>query len=154
MRRAQAMIETVFAVLIVTGILLVALTFSEMLSARIFLDHAAARAVRARTVGLNNYMCLKSAQVAMIPVAGKCLWPTDYEGDGTYLVPAYLASENPAYARGILEYERWGTSRLRVLDGLSATTAELRMQTQDDWAMDGAAAIETHAPFYMDFQGR
>ena len=146
MRRAQAMIETVFAVLIVTGILLVALTF--------FLDHAAARAVRARTVGLNNYMCLKSAQVAMIPAAGKCLWPTDYEGDGTYLVPAYLASENPAYARGILEYERWGTSRLRILDGLSATTAELRMQTQDDWAMDGAAAIETHAPFYMDFQGR
>lgn len=154
MRRAQAMIETVIAVLIVTGILLVALTFSEMLSARIFLDHAAARAVRARTVGLNNYMCLKSAQVAMIPVAGKCLWPTDYTGDGTWLVPAYLASENPAYARGILEYARWGTSSLRLTDGSSAINAALRMQTEDDWAMDGAAAIESHAPFYMDFQGR
>ncbi len=154
MRRAQAMIETVFAVIIVSGILVLALTFSEMLDARIFLDHAAARAVRARSVGLNNYMCLKSARVAMMPVAGKRLWPTDFSGDETYLVPDYLASENPAYARGILDYARWGSTNLQLTDGSTTISASLRMATEDDWAMDGAGNIEAHAPFYMNFQGQ
>ena len=154
MRRAQAMIETVFAVVIVTGILLLALTFSEMLSVRIFLDHAAARAVRSRTVGFNNFMCLKSARAAMIPVSGEKLWPIGTTGDETWLIPDYLASENGARARGILEYARWGATSLNLGDGLTTLSAALRMQTEDNWAMDGAAEIEAHAPFYMNYQGR
>ena len=154
MRRGQAMIETVLAVIAVTGILLLALRFSDMLAARIFLDHAAARGARARTVRFNNFMCLKSARAAMIPAAGARTWPTGTHGDETWLVPDYLASETAGHARGILDYARWDTTALTLGEDATTVRASLLMRTEDGWNMDGKAEIEAHAPFYMDFQGR
>ena len=154
MRRGQAMIETVFAVIIVTGILLVAWLFSEMLAARLFAEHAAARAARARTVGFNAFMCQKTARAALIPAAGRRLWPTGTDVDVARLVPDYLASETGGRARGVLDYARWATTRLSLQEDATRVRSEVRLETEEDWAMDGRSEIEAHAPFYMNFQGR
>ncbi len=161
-RRGQAMIETVFAVVFLTVLFLTIFQLSQMLQSRILLDHAAARAARARAVGFNEFMCLKSARVAMIPVAGERLWPKkeDWEEADAWgeaaRVPDYLASENEAHARAILEYERWLTSSIDVRSGNGAQAlaeADILMET-DDYRMDGHAEIESHYPFYMHDQGR
>lgn len=157
MKRGQAMIETVFAVMFLTVLFLTLFELSRMLQSRILLDHAAARAARAKAVGFNEFMCLKSARVAMIPVAGERVWPqADAFGDEVSRVPAYLASESEARARGILEYERWATTRIDVTsgDGVGSTVkADILMET-DDFRMDGKAEIESHYPLYMYDQGR
>ena len=74
MKRAQAMFETLIAVLVIMLIFTGAFRISRMLAARTVLDYAAARAARAKAVGFNDFMCVKSARAAMIPVAGKRLW--------------------------------------------------------------------------------
>ncbi len=154
-RRGQAMIETVFAVTFLTVLFLTLLQLSQMLQSRILLDHAAARAARARAVGFNEFMCLKSARVAMIPVAGERLWPAENDWDEASRVPIYLSSEDEAHARGILEYERWGSTRIDIVSGNgvgSVAEADVLMET-DDFRMDGRAEIESHYPLYMFDQG-
>jgi len=158
-RRAQAMLETVLAVVFTTFVLSVAFLVMNMLHARILLDHASMRAARAKAVGLNDFMCLKSARAAMIPVAGKMLWPdTGETGSGfseAARVPLYMASENGAIARGILDYEYWGTSEFKVDSdhGVApAAKAYVRMQSAD-FTMDGRAEVECHYPLYMQDLG-
>lgn len=155
MRRGQAMIETVLAVMFITFIFLFVYKVERMLSARILLDHAAARSARAKAVGFNDFMCLKSARVAMIPVAGRRLWPEEGGFAEASRVPIYLSTENESLARGILEYEWWNTTSVDVGSGggLGSTVeARIRMET-DEFDMDGAAAVESHFPFYMYDQG-
>ena len=150
-RRGQAMLETVLAVLFVTFILLVAFQLMHMLTSRILLDYAAARAARARAVGFNDFMCLKSARAAIIPVSGRRTWP-ESAVDEVARIPIYLASESPARARGILDYERWDTSTLFVSSGLGiapVVKAHMRMAA-DNFTMDGEAEVESHFPFYME----
>ena len=75
------MLETALAVLFITVLFLVVFQVAHMVTTKILLDHAAARAARAKSVGFNEWMCLKSARVAMIPVAGRRLWPEEGEYD-------------------------------------------------------------------------
>lgn len=173
------MLETAIAVLFVTFLFLCLFQVTQMLSAKVLLDHAAARAARAKAVGFNDWMCLKSARVAMIPVAGKLLWPEyddEYSGMGrfgvTWRVPDYLASENEPLARGILEYERWNTMDFWVKSGYGISSeAEAYLSigiprfyarnAESDFdgygggevEIEGEAKIESHYPFYMYDQG-
>ncbi len=154
------MIETVLAVAFLAVVFLTLFQLSQMVQARIMLDHAAARAARARAVGFNEFMCLKSARVAMIPVAGRCVWP-DLKPEGwdlTSRVPDYLASGHEGEARGILEFERWHPGALRVNvtsgDGFGASAKADILMDADDYRMDGRAEVESHYPFYMNNQGR
>lgn len=140
------MIETVLALIFLTLIFFVAFLFSQMLQARTLLDHAAARAARARAVGLSNFMCTKSARVAMIPVAGKRLWPAGAV-DEMARVPIYMESEHGARAAAILDYDRWHTTDLELDEG-DTIDARVRMRA-DGWSMDGSAQIESHYPLYM-----
>lgn len=127
--------------------------------ARIVLDHASARAARARSVGLNEFMCLKSARAAMIPVAGRRLWPLDdddYSGSEISRVPLYLSSRTPAEARGILDYEYWPSTDIKISTRHSLAPyaeAELVMNT-DEFVMEGSAKIEAHYPLYMNEEVR
>ena len=154
-RAGQSAIETVFAALVVTVALMTAVALSQMLRARIVLDHAAARAARARSVGFNRFMCLKSARAAMIPVAGRRTWPPaedGYEGSDVARVPIYLASSTPAEARGILDYDLWPRTEIDIATrhGLAPTaTAYLRLAS-DDFDMDGSFETEAHYPLYMN----
>lgn len=154
-KRGQAMLETLLAVLFLTSILFALFILSRMVTARILLDHAAARAARARAVGFNDYMCLKSARVAMIPVAGRRLWPEEGGFDEASRIPIYLCTENDPIARGVLEYENWNRMSLDVSSGAGlAPVAEASIWMGDeDYSMDGHAAVESHYPLYMKTLG-
>ena len=154
MRRGQAMIETVLACLFIMSIFLVAFLMLRMETARILLDHAAARAARAKAVGLNDFMCEKSARAAMIPVSGPRTWPVEAVDEASR-VPIFLSADDWSLARGILDYEYWDTSDIRVRSGSgvgAVASARILLRT-DDFDMDGEAEIESHFPFYMYDQG-
>jgi hypothetical protein len=162
------MLETALAVLFITTVFLVLFQVAHMITARVLLDHAAARAARAKAVGFNDWMCVKSARVAMIPVAGKRVWPQeDLDGvSEVSRVPIYLTCENEALARGVLDYERWETMGIDV-DSTSGTSPEASAlvtieiprfysrggENEPVIEMAGESRIESHFPFYMNDQG-
>ena len=151
-KRGQAMLESVVALIFVTFVMMLSFTLLEMLHARILLDHAAARAARCAAVGLNSFMCEKSALAAMIPVAGRRTWPADEAGDELSRIPIFLASENGARARAVLDYEWWPSTDVDVArhtDLSPHIDARVVMRT-DEFSMDGKAAIEAHFPLYME----
>lgn len=151
-RRGQAMIESVLAVLIITSIFLCLFRLAHMLTGKILLEHAAMRSARARAIGMNDFMCKKAARIAMIPVAGKRLWP---EGDDfNYAMELgrfgnYLEAEDWSVARGILDYEYWGALKVDPGDG---TDSKISLKT-DLFTIDGEAGVERHYPFYLNDQG-
>ena len=154
----QAMLETVIALVFVFFSVFSLIALSRMLMARIVLDHAAARAARARSVGFNDFMCRKAARAAMIPVAGRRLWPArDFEGFGELArVPVYLASRDESEARGVLEYEYWNTSSLEIDDSaldVSSVKTRIEMRTEE-FCMEGRSGVEAHFPHYMMNGGR
>ena len=73
------MVETVFTIILTTLLFLALFQYAQLFSSKIILTHAAARAARARTVGFNRWVMLKSARVASIPAAGRRLVPA-YSG--------------------------------------------------------------------------
>ena len=155
MKRAQAMVETLIAVLVIMLIFTSAFMISRKLAARTLLDYGAARAARAKAVGFNDFMCRKSARAAIIPVAGKRLWPTDPGVDEVARVPIYLASENPPRANAILEYEYWHTTDIDVRSGMGiAPVVESRVEmSTEEFEVEGNAKVESHFPFYMHDAG-
>ena len=158
------MLETVLAVFFVTLLFLGVFQVAHMVTTKILLDHAAARAARARAVGFNEWMCLKSARVAMIPVAGRRTWPGEEELGEAALVPIYMTTDNEAMANGILEYERWKTMDTEIKSGIgSEVSASVSVEvprfyswgSDDDGGMEivGESKIESHFPLYMNDQG-
>lgn len=156
MRRAQAMVETLIAVLVILLVFTGAHLISRMVASRTLLDHAAARAARAKAVGFNDFMCEKTALAAMIPVAGERLWPEEPGFDEASRVPMYLSAEDWGVANGILEYEHWHTTDIEVSSGGGLTpVAEARVDmSTEDFDMTGKAQVESHFPFYMNDEGR
>lgn len=161
------MLETALAVLFITVLFLGLFQLAHMVTARILLDHAAARAARAKAVGFNDWMCLKSARVAMIPVAGKRLWPTEGDYVEASRVPIYMCTDHESLARGVLEYERWDTMDVGVHSDMGLAPevkSSVRLEIPRFYARDaedaspvsveGHARIESHFPFYMIDQGR
>ena len=146
------MIETVIAVLVVTSAFLVLFKLSHMLTGKIMLEHAAMRVARARSVGFNDFMCRKTARVAVIPVAGRRLWPNGDEFDWAMeleRVPIYMQSPDPGRANGLLEYEGW--DRLGVDQGDGTRT---RVSLKNGWFdLKGEAGVEDNAGFYLENQG-
>ena len=151
----QAMLETVLAVFFITLIFFALFELSRLVTARILTDHAAARAARAKAVGFNDFMCLKSARVALIPVSGRRLWPQEDGWNEVSRVPIYLSAEDEGRARAVLEYEWWNTTDISVRSGygLGATAeCDVTLRT-DDYSVEGRAAVESHFPLYMYNQG-
>ena len=150
-RKGQAMVESVIACLFISLLLFVGFELMHHLTARILLDHAAARAARARAVGFNDFMCEKSARVAMIPVAGERTWPSE-NIDEVARIPIYLGSETLGRARGVLDYENWDSTRIEVdsESGLAPRAKASVVLETDDLSMDGKAEIESHYPLYMN----
>ena len=151
LRRGQAMVESLLAVLIITFLFLSLFGLSRLLMGKVMAEHAAMRVARARAVGFNDFMCLKSARVAMIPSAGKRLWPTDDTfGDAqeSGRVRTYMESPDEARARGLLEYEGWQPTRLLVDPG-DGTLSRVRLR--DGWIdVRGEAGIEQGYTYYLE----
>lgn len=149
------MLETVLAVLIITSVFLVLFRLSHLLEGKILLQHAAMRVERARSVGLNDFMCRKAARVAVIPVAGKRLWPDPETGEFDWAMEnararIYMQAGHGGVARGILEYEGWQRLRIEPGDG-----EEARVYLKNDWFdLRGKAALENNFRLYMENEGR
>ncbi len=156
MRRGQAIVETLIAILAIMLVFFGAYHLSRVIAARTLLDHAAARAARAKAVGFNDWMCEKSARVAMIPIAGKRLWPEEGGFEELGRVPIYLSSEDQARANGILEYDLWHATDVYVDSGMGiAPRAEAAVRLDsDEYDVTGRAEIESHFPLYMYDSGR
>ena len=151
-RRGQAMVETLLAVLVITGLFLALFTLSRMLTGKIMLEHAAMRVARARAVGMNAFMCEKVARVAVIPVAGERLKPGKDDERGNMSEPAlarmYMRTPDSNYADGLLRYANWDKLTIDPNTGGATHTA---MRT--DWFdLRGEAEVDT-APIYMDNLG-
>ena len=147
-RSGQAMIETVLAVLIITFVFLGLFKLSHMLTGTIMLEHAAMRVARARAVGFNDFMCVKTARAAVIPVAGKRLWPSEDDESGyseAARVRVYMESPDPARARGLLEYEGWDHLAVDPGDGGMSV-----ISLKNDWFdLDGRAGVEKGYTYYL-----
>lgn len=142
------MVETVLAVLIITFIFLGLFELSQFLTRKILLEHAAMRVARARTVGFNDFMCLKSARVAVIPIAGKRLWPEGDEFDSSMELARlgeYLSSENGSRSRAVLDYADWDRFKVSIGSGQDSRV------TFDDF--EGRAGVEQNATLYLNNQG-
>lgn len=148
------MVEGLLAVIFVTFVLLFSIYVVRLLTAKILMDHAAARVARARTVGLNDFMCMKSAEIATIPIAGRSLLPATKLSDATELarLPLYMASENWPRARAILDYEWWRTLTMDIDEGAGlAPSIDVDMRISNgSFTVGGAASIESHYPLYMN----
>lgn len=151
-RKGQALLETLIATIVLTVVFLGLFRLSHMLTGKILAEHAAMRVARARTVGLNDFMCLKAARVAVIPVAGKRLWPNGDEFD--YVMERahsriYMATPNGAVARGVLEYEGWSGLDAEPGNGTHST-----VKIANDWfSVIGEASLERNCDLYMEDSG-
>lgn len=151
-RRGQSIIETMVAAVVLTVAFLCLFRLSHTLTGKILAEYAAMRVARARTVGLNDFMCLKAARVAMIPVSGALIWPnfgslSHEEERGR--AANYLAAPNHPVANGVLQYDGW--SNLSVDPG-KGDRAKIRMQ--NEWFdVTGSAATECNFEYYMDDMG-
>lgn len=92
-RRGASLIEACLALALICLIFLGLFQVSRVLAARDTLNHAAARAARARTVGFNRWMVRKVAHVAAIPNAGRMLEPV-YQNNAPHLQAA-VAGDRP-----------------------------------------------------------
>ena len=148
-RRGQAMVETVLAVLVVSFIFFVLFNLSHLLTGKILVEHAAMRVARARAVGFNDFMCVKTARVAVIPVAGRRLWPIDESfttANELARVRTYLESPDASRANGLLEYENWHT-----LDVGAGNGEQVVVTLKTGWfEVEGRAGIENSCSYYMD----
>ena len=146
------MIETVLAVLVISFLFFTLFRLSHMLTGKIVLEHAAMRVARARAVGMNEFMCLKAARVAVIPAAGERLkpGPDDERGDmsESALARMYMRTPDGIYADGLLQYENWKDLSVAPGRGGASHTA---MRT--DWFnLTGEAEVDTF-PVYMNDLG-
>ena len=142
------MLETVLAVLCITFVFLALFRLSHMLTGKILVEHAAMRVARARAVGFNDFMCAKTARVAVIPVAGERLWPTDEKfsyGNELARVRTYLESPDASRANGLLDYENWHTMSVDAGDGGQSV-----VNLKTGWfKVEGKAGIEDGYTYYM-----
>ena len=148
----QAMIETVLAVLVISFLFFALFRLSHMLTGKILLEHAAMRVARARAVGFNEFMCVKTARVAVMPVAGERLKPDkgDERGDmsESALARMYMRTPDGSYADGLLRYENW--KDLLVVPGRGGAS-HTAMKT--DWFdLRGEAEVDAF-PVYMNDLG-
>ena len=142
------MIETVLAVLAITFLFLLLFNLSHLLTGKFLVEHAAMRVARARAVGFNDFMCVKTARVALIPVSGKRLWPEDEKftiGNELARVRTYLESPDAARANGLLDYENWKTLSVDAGDGGQSVVT-----LKTGWfKVEGKAGIENGYSYYM-----
>lgn len=142
------MVETVVAVLIITFVFLGLFSLSRLLNEKILLEHAAMRTARARTVGFNDFMCVKSARVAVIPIAGVRTWPKGDEFDDSMELARlgdYLRSENSARANGVLEYADWRKLKVSPGDGNDSRVTFGNLE--------GRAGLERNSTLYLNDWG-
>ena len=174
----QALVETIIVLFFICILFFLVLDYARLLNCKTILDYAAARCARARTVGFNDFMILKTARLGVMSVSGKCLTQFDDEDPdaqpstemlrnrmGSYLQTSFI-SETP----GILDFELWRPDKLGwscveshgdsgdismhvwQRQPLFSTLNPPESDERDDAAevmLHGNAKMESHYPFYL-----
>ena len=178
-RCGQAMVETILVLFFLCLAFYAVFQFADNLRARLLADYAASRVARARTVGFNDFMLEKTARLATLAAAGEC-YTRDAAGKEvvssagrlTGLMPSYLACENEAQTRQVLDFELWRDGKTRAACSragakLTARVVQLRPQFFDlrdvlqgtpadgeagepHARIEGAYAIEAHYPDWIE----
>ena len=98
-RSGQAMVESVFMIIVLAFIFFTAMQISQLFAAKEINYHAAAAGARAKTVGFNDFMVHKVVRVATIPNAGNMVTPAIPPRPG-----------NSAYYRHTPVHLQWGAA--------------------------------------------
>lgn len=152
--KGQALFETLLAVLFLTAIFFGLFSLSRRLAAQTLLDYAAARAARARAVGLNKFMCRKSARVATIPVAGQIIHPASIgDADEVARAAVYMVAGDESIAAGVLDYAGWHKMEQDYGDKGDEIHAKVSLP-YGEGNITGEAKIESHWPYYMEDGGQ
>ena len=169
------MVESIIVLFFLCIVFFLVFDYARLLICHTTLDYAAARAARARAVGFNDFMILKTARLGAMSVSGECYtrMNDDRAPSTATLVSrmgSYLQTASPSETEGILDFELWRNGNL----GWSCAephgdVGELTMHVwqkqpvfnsinpqgapaRDDAAMitlHGEAKIESHYPFYL-----
>jgi len=168
------MVESVIVMLAVCLFFFALFQYAHLLSAKLILEHAAARAARARTVGLNYWMVEKSAKAAAIPASGKCLTAFTEGGDEDgALAWLLLGKPGRVWDAALRAPARSARARLELaripdfMDSLNGPTGEevlnyerwesLRVSLSEPLALDGAlpgkltVEVRQHQPLFIAY---
>ena len=152
--KGQALLETVLAVVVLAAIFFGLFSLSRRLTAQTLMDHAAARAARARSVGLNKFMCRKAARIATIPIAGRIISPEELgDADEVARAAIYMVARDEGVAAGVLDYENWHGMEFDYGDSGDETITKISIP-YGNGEITGEARIESHWPFWMEDGGR
>lgn len=163
------MVESIVVLFFLCLVFFAVYEYANLLAAHTVLDYAAARGVRARTVGFNDFMVTKTVRVATMSMAGRCLTQNDSGGalsTGTLVsrMGSYLEAETEGDTRAILDFDLWDGAHLGwscTEPGGTASDMTLRVWQRrplygsvDDadaslHSLEGVAEIEGHYPFYL-----
>ena len=137
-KAGQAMVETIFVLIFLFLAFYTVFQFADNLRAKLLVDYAASRVARARTVGMNDYMLEKTADIATMAAAGECHTRTDdgkrlYTGDLINRSGDYLECEYWEQARQVLDFELWRNGKTRTscpLAGSKLTAHVIQLRPQ------------------------
>ena len=176
-KAGQAMVETILVLFFLFLAFYTLFQFIDNFRAKMLVEYAASRVARARTVGMNDYMLEKTADIATMAAAGECHTRTD---DGDEITTGgmisrsgdYLACEYEAQARQVLDFELWRNGKthaacLRSGSRLTAHVVQIRPQffdlgsylsgtppfEKDDAPharIEGVYSIEAHYPDWIE----
>ena len=172
-RDGQALIESCLVVTLVCLVFFGIFQISQLYAAQEVLDYASGRGARARTVGLNRFMVLKTIRVGAIPNAGRMVNP-DYQGGlaaGHALeaarIPLYLGAENAGQLTPTLDYDAWNTVQAGSASssGDGTLVQEVKQEVPltypfhrafyaaDSVELKGETHLDEHYTLYMDDAG-
>lgn len=147
------MIESVVVMLAAALFFFAVFQYAHLLSAKLVLTHAATRAARARTVGLNHWMVEKSARAAAIPVSGRCLTAFT-EGEPDSGTAAILGRATPgriwnAALRAPAHSARARLERARIPDYMDSLNGPTSNEVLDYERWDHMS-VEVDEPLSLD----
>ena len=163
-KAGQAMVETILVLFFLFMAFYTVFQFADNLRARLLVDYAASRVARARTVGYNDYMLEKTADIATMAAAGECYTKTDSGGNlsaGGLIGRSgeYLACEYSAQARQVLDFELWRNGKTQVScpragSKLTAHVIQLRPQFFDlGCYLSGTPPVEKECASHARIEG-
>lgn len=120
------MIESVVVILFTCLCLFGVFQYAHLFACKSVLAHAATRAARARTVGFNHWMVVKSAQVAAIPASGRRITPV-------------YAGVDPALASAIRQNKTSEIWDLALRSSTRSPGAQLELARIPDFMASGNA---------------
>ena len=166
------MVESCIVMALMCFVLLGTFQLSQLFAAREFMSYAAARGVRAKTVGFNEFMVWKTMRVGTIPNAGVMssplftpptpdwgtgtpaeLWQTWHRaltetpdsaqyGVEQSRIPLYLGTEWASQLPPVLDYEDWDT--VSIPDPVEEISGMVSVKVSQEYPL----RVPMHTAFY------